>query len=78
LHAAPQVVSQQNIALKSKVAEWALSLPVNQATSASQRELAVQLGVSLRAVQKALKVLADRRVVTVVTTSSGTVVTRLK
>jgi hypothetical protein len=76
--AGSQVVSQQNVALKSKVAEWALSLPVNQATWVSQRELAVQLGVSLRAVQKALKVLADRRVVRVVTTSSGTVVTRLK
>ena len=55
-----------------------LDLPINQATPLSQRDLASKLGISHRAVQKALQVLVERKVARVVATSAGTVVTRLK
>jgi hypothetical protein len=65
-------------ALKSKVAAWVATMPLNQSTSVVQRDLAEQLGVSQKAVFKGLKVLAERKLVKVLTTSSGTVVTGLR
>lgn len=62
---------------KSTVAMWVESLPVGQKTRVVQREVAESCGVTLRAAQKALQVLADGGVVKLSTTPRGTTLTRL-
>ena len=73
-----QVVSDDQTVLRSKVASWVESLPLGQTTPISQRDLAAQLGCSQKSVQKGLTVVSNRKVARVVSTSSGTVVTRLR